>query len=183
MLGCPVGRDWRCRTDPKSRTREQRRPARLVAILKEHEKLMTIPIRTIDHIVVMTKDMERAIAFYCDVLGGTPRFLQQFRDGKFPVLPVELGGAIVNLQYLDQPAYIVATRLESGTVDVCFRWDGSIAEAEAYLTAAGVEIIEGPVPRPAADGVWGLSVYFRDPDGNLLEFLTTAEPSEPLVFE
>ena len=42
---------------------------------------------------------------------------------------------------------------------------------------------EGPAPRWAADGVWGQSVYFRDPDGNLLEFLSTAEPMEPLFTE
>lgn len=144
---------------------------------------MTIPIQTIDHIVIMTSDVERSITFYCDVLGGKARYLQHFRDGKFPVLPIELGGAVVNLQHLDKPAYIVATRLESGTVDVCFRWEGTIAAAQTYLNEAGVEIIEGPVPRSAADGVWGKSIYFRDPDGNLLELLTTVELSEPLVTE
>ena len=142
---------------------------------------MSIPIRTIDHIVVMAADMERSIDFYCNLLGGTPRFLQQFRDGKLPVLSVELGGAVVNLQYLTKPAYIVAGQLHAGAVDVCFRWEATIAEAEAYLRNAGIEIIEGPVPRMAADGNWGYSVYFRDPDENLLEFLTTVEPSKPLI--
>ena len=144
---------------------------------------MAIPIRTIDHVVVMAADIDRAITFYCDVLGGRARYLQRFRDGRLSSLPIEMGGAVVNLQRLDEPAYIVAERLESGAVDVCFRWDGTIAEAEAYLRDAGVEVIEGPVPRWAADGVWGHSVYFRDPDGNLLEFLSTAEPIEPLFSE
>ncbi|MEM7250572.1 MAG: VOC family protein [Pseudomonadota bacterium] len=142
---------------------------------------MAIPIRTIDHVVIMTEDIERAIKFYCGVLGGNARYLERFRDGTLPVLPIELGQAVVNLQRLDNPAYIVANRLVSGGVDVCFRWGGTIAEAEQFLTAAGVEVIEGPVPRSAADGIWGKSVYFRDPDGNLLEFLSTAERSEPLV--
>jgi catechol 2,3-dioxygenase-like lactoylglutathione lyase family enzyme len=39
----------------------------------------------------------------------------------------------------------------------------------------GIEIVEGPVDRPAADGKLGKSIYFRDPDGNLLEFLSTDE--------
>jgi catechol 2,3-dioxygenase-like lactoylglutathione lyase family enzyme len=141
---------------------------------------MTLPIRTIDHIVVMAADIEKSIEFYCGVLGGEARYLPRFRDGRLSSLPINLGGAVVNLQRLEQPAYIVADRLQSGAVDVCFRWDGTIAEAQAYLSRAGVEIIEGPVPRWAADGVWGQSVYFRDPDGNLLEFLSTAEPIEPL---
>ena len=60
-----------------------------------------------------------------------------------------------------------------GSEDVCFRFDGPIAEAIALLEKNRVEIVDGPVPRPAADGKLGQSVYFRDPDGNLLEFLST----------
>lgn len=141
--------------------------------------MASVPIRNIDHVVVMAKDIDRAIAFYRDTLGGTAPYEKAFRDGRIPVMPIRLGGAVVNLQRLDQPAYIVAERLASGTVDVCFRWDGPIDTAIAHLRSRGIEIIEGPVSRVAADGVWGQSVYFRDPDGNLLEFLSTAEPAVP----
>ena len=72
---------------------------------------MTLKIRTIDHAVVMASDMERSISFYCDTLGGTPRYLERFRSGKIPVLPIQLGGAVINLQYLDEPAYLVAETL------------------------------------------------------------------------
>ena len=101
---------------------------------------MTLKIRTIDHAVVMASDMERSIAFYCDTLGGRARYLQRFQAGKLPVLPIELGGAVINLQYLDEPAYLVAETLKAGTLDVCFRWDGTIGEAVAHLNAAGIEI-------------------------------------------
>ena len=141
---------------------------------------MTLKIRTIDHAVVMASDMERSISFYCDTLGGTPRYLERFRSGKIPVLPIQLGGAVINLQYLDEPAYLVAETLGAGTQDVCFRWDGTIEEAVKHLTEAGISIVEEPTPRWAADGVWGKSVYFRDPDGNLLEFLSTNPPCEAL---
>ena len=60
-----------------------------------------------------------------------------------------------------------------GSGDFCFRWDAGVDEALALLARHGVEVVEGPVPRPAADGAVGRSVYFRDPDGNLLELLTT----------
>ena len=53
------------------------------------------------------------------------------------------------------------------------RWDAPLEAAVALLESHGVAILEGPVPRPAADGEVGRSVYFRDPDGNLLEFLST----------
>jgi catechol 2,3-dioxygenase-like lactoylglutathione lyase family enzyme len=59
-----------------------------------------------------------------------------------------------------------------GSADLCLRWEGTIAEAVAQLTAAGVAVELGPVGRPASDGTRGESVYFRDPDGNLLELLT-----------
>ena len=141
---------------------------------------MTIPIEGIDHVVVMAADIERSLEFYKNVLGGEALFEKAFRQGRIPVLPVRVGKAVVNLQRLDEPAYIVANRLEAGTVDLCFRWGTTIQEAINWLEQKGIEIIEGPVPRPAANGVWGKSVYFRDPDGNLLELLTTLERSNPI---
>ena len=141
---------------------------------------MTIPIEGIDHVVVMAADIEQSLEFYKDVLGGEALFEKAFRQGRIPVLPVRVGKAVVNLQRLDEPAYIVANRLEAGTVDLCFRWGTTIQEAINWLEQKGIEIIEGPVPRPAANGIWGKSVYFRDPDGNLLELLTTRDRSEPI---
>ena len=58
---------------------------------------MTLKIRTIDHAVVMASDMERSISFYCDTLGGTPRYLERFRSGKIPVPLMQLGGGVINL--------------------------------------------------------------------------------------
>ena len=141
---------------------------------------MPVPIQGIDHVVVMASDVDRSLDFYKNVLGGEAEFEEAFRMGKIPVLRVRIGKAIINLQRLNEPAYIVADRLESGTVDLCFRWSRSIQEAIDWLKEKNVDVIEGPVPRPAANGVWGQSIYFRDPDGNLLELLTTLEPSEPI---
>jgi catechol 2,3-dioxygenase-like lactoylglutathione lyase family enzyme len=65
-----------------------------------------------------------------------------------------------------------------GCADVCFEWAGSIESAVALIRNAGAEIVEGPVPRSggrSGDAMHVLnasSVYTRDPDGNLLEFLT-----------
>ena len=141
---------------------------------------MPVPIEGIDHVVVMASDVDRSLDFYKNVLGGEAEFEEAFRMGKIPVLRVRIGKAIINLQRLNEPAYIVADRLESGTVDLCFRWSRSIQEAIDWLKEKNVDVIEGPVPRPAANGVWGQSIYFRDPDGTLLELLTTLEPSEPI---
>ena len=57
-----------------------------------------------------------------------------------------------------------------GCGDFCFVWDGSVDEIVAKLGELGIQIIEGPVER-AGGRAMGTSVYVRDPDQNLLEFI------------
>ena len=63
-----------------------------------------------------------------------------------------------------------ARPVEPGNSDLCFVWDGTAAEAMAHLDAHGVAVELGPVERRGARGT-GTSVYFRDPDGSLLELI------------
>jgi catechol 2,3-dioxygenase-like lactoylglutathione lyase family enzyme len=58
-----------------------------------------------------------------------------------------------------------------GAADVCLRWGGSAESAAARLTQAGVAIVAGPSPRTNSAGQPSQSVYFRDPDGNLVELM------------
>jgi catechol 2,3-dioxygenase-like lactoylglutathione lyase family enzyme len=55
--------------------------------------------------------------------------------------------------------------------DLCFVWGGSADSLHAALEGAAAPVVEGPVPRRGARGVDASSVYVRDPDGNLLEFM------------
>jgi len=55
--------------------------------------------------------------------------------------------------------------------DLCFVWAGSAAALQVLLDDAGAAIIEGPVDRQGGRQATGSSVYVRDPDGNLLEFM------------
>ena len=55
--------------------------------------------------------------------------------------------------------------------DFCFVWDGTAESLHARLDDAGAAIIEGPVMRHGGRRVEASSVYVRDPDGNLLEFM------------
>src|SRR6267142_5610649 len=55
--------------------------------------------------------------------------------------------------------------------DLCFVWDGTPESMKAMLDRAGAMVIEGPVPRQGGRKATGSSVYIRDPDGNLLEFM------------
>lgn len=62
-------------------------------------------------------------------------------------------------------------RITPGNSDLCFVWDGPIDGAVEHLRSHSVAIELGPVQRTGAHGD-GTSVYFRDPDGSLLEFIS-----------
>jgi catechol 2,3-dioxygenase-like lactoylglutathione lyase family enzyme len=61
--------------------------------------------------------------------------------------------------------------VRAGNSDLCFVWDGSADDAVAHLAAHGVAVELGPVQRSGGRGT-GTSIYFRDPDGSLLELIS-----------
>ena len=124
------------------------------------------PVRSIDHVVIAVSDWERSNAFYRDVVGADvvglddpPRWRYRFGD-----VQLNVHGPGMDPQPV---AHIPAA---PGMADLCFVWDGAIDEAVAHLERHAVEIVDGPVARNGARGP-GESVYFRDPDGSLLEFI------------
>src|SRR5215208_6689436 len=72
-----------------------------------------------------------------------------------------------------KPDPIARLPVRPGGSDVCFVWPGPIEGAIDHLRAHSVEVELGPVPRDGAHGE-GTSVYFRDPDGSLLELISYA---------
>ena len=123
-----------------------------------------LPTR-LDHCVVHVSDWEVCNAFYRDVLGAEIVPVGQGFAYRF-------GNAQLNLH---GPGAIGTPRarkpVEPGNSDLCFAWDGPIEEAFAHLERQGVAIELGPVARFGAGGR-GTSVYFRDPDGSLMEFIS-----------
>ena len=132
-----------------------------------------MPVRGLDHVALTCADVEASFDFYRRVLGAEPHYEEAWRKGDIPVLIVQVGASRLSLHSAAAPAKPHAHAVTPGSGDICFRFDGPIAEAAALLEREGVAIEEGPVPRPAADGSLGQSVYFRDLDQNLLEFLST----------
>jgi catechol 2,3-dioxygenase-like lactoylglutathione lyase family enzyme len=120
-----------------------------------------------DHCVIAVSDWERANAFYRDVLGAElvrrgPGYAYRFGDQQLNV-----HGPGVNA------APVARDPVRPGNSDLCFVWDGPIDGAVEHLAARGVDIEVGPATRGGARGD-GQSVYFRDPDGTLLELISYA---------
>ncbi|MEN8160960.1 MAG: VOC family protein [Myxococcota bacterium] len=130
-------------------------------------------VRGLDHLALTVADVERTLDFYRRVLGAELVYEELWRAGKLPVAILQVGASRLSIHRAASPASPHAETPQPGSGDVCFRYDGPLETAAAHLAAEGVEVIEGPVPRPAADGQLGASLYFRDPDGNLLELLST----------
>ena len=118
-----------------------------------------------DHCVIHVSDWDRSNPFYRDVLGA------DLVDRGGGTWAYRFGEQQLNVHGPGVDAHPLArVPVAPGNSDLCFEWKGSIDRAIAHLDAHGVAVEEGPVARNGAKGR-GTSVYFRDPDGSLLEFI------------
>jgi catechol 2,3-dioxygenase-like lactoylglutathione lyase family enzyme len=139
----------------------------------------TVPMRSavagIDHVAITVVDIDAACAFYTQALGA--EIVMDHRiGGRSAVRGVRIGGAMLNIHQHGNGMDLVARAPTPGSVDLCLRWDGDIASAEARLAEAGICLRDGPLPRMSSRGILGQSVYFLDPDGNLIELLAEGAP-------
>jgi catechol 2,3-dioxygenase-like lactoylglutathione lyase family enzyme len=119
----------------------------------------------LDHCVIHVSDWERSNTFYQNVLGA-----ELVRRGagwayRFGSQQLNVHGPGVD------PTPVARLPVQPGNSDLCFEWPGPIDEAMEHLERNNVEVELGPVERSGARGA-GTSVYFRDPDGSLLEFIS-----------
>lgn len=128
----------------------------------------------LDHVAITVADVDASIAWYARVAGAELLHADAWRSGSMPVALVQVGASRLSLHPAAAPASPHATVPTAGSGDICFGVADPIDDVLTWLRGLEVEVVEGPVPRPAATGVRGTSVYVRDPDGNLIEFLTTA---------
>jgi len=119
-------------------------------------------IEELDHLVLTVTDIDRTRAFYERVLGMESLV---FGEGRHALM---FGTQKLNLHEAGQEFEPKAAAPTPGSADLCFLTNSSMAEVVEHLEANSIEIIEGPVRRTGATGPIK-SVYFRDPDGNLLE--------------
>ena len=124
----------------------------------------------IDHVAFAAHDLEATCAFY-DRLFGARTHLDYAPAGKSLVRQIALGGALLSIHQAGNGLELVAKQPNVGGADICLRWSGSIESAADLLRTHAIPIIDGPSRRRTADGLPALSIYFRDPDGNLLELM------------
>ena len=129
-------------------------------------------IDRIDHIVITAFDLERTLDFYQRVLGMEPITFAGGRRG------LAFGRQKINLHQSGREFEPKALKPTPGSMDLCFITETPLAQVAAHLRQCGVAIAEGPVPKTGAMGPM-MSVYFRDPDGNLIEVSNYGEPVAP----
>jgi catechol 2,3-dioxygenase-like lactoylglutathione lyase family enzyme/ketosteroid isomerase-like protein len=121
----------------------------------------------LDHLVLTVRDPAATAEFYRRVLGMEVRPFGQGRTA------LHFGHQKINLHPVDNDIALKADQPTPGAADLCFITESPLGEWLAHLHACGVEIRAGPGPRSGAEGPIE-SIYFRDPDQNLLEISTYA---------
>ncbi|MDA0845719.1 MAG: VOC family protein [Candidatus Puniceispirillaceae bacterium] len=124
-------------------------------------------ISSIDHIVMTVADMSKTIDFYCSVLGTTMVEFAPPTGG--PVRKsLHFGKQKINLHDAAAPYVPHAKAPQAGSVDLCFISTQPLDDWQRHLASHGVSVEEGPVRKTGANGPL-MSLYIRDPDGNLIE--------------
>ncbi|MES2259496.1 MAG: VOC family protein [Pseudomonadota bacterium] len=115
-----------------------------------------------DHVVLTVADVDKTCEFYSRAVGMQ---VQTFGAGRKALV---FGRQKFNLHQLGREIDPKARRPTPGSADICIIAVTRIDDVIAHLNAVGIKIEEGPVPRTGAVGPIR-SVYFRDPDDNLIE--------------
>ena len=126
-----------------------------------------------DHVALPMQDAQATVTFY-RALG------LEVRESDF-LVQVYIGNQMINFHRPEVWRRDFSLRAPAATPpcgDLCFVWNGSADALQRLLGRAGAQVEEGPVEREGGRQAVGTSVYVRDPDGNLLEFLSYVEDGE-----
>ncbi|EIJ78092.1 Glyoxalase/bleomycin resistance protein/dioxygenase [Bacillus methanolicus PB1] len=116
----------------------------------------------LDHFVMTVKDIETTCQFYSEILGME---VVAFGNGR---IALQFGHQKINLHQVGKEFEPKALKPTPGSIDVCLITETPIENVIEHLKRKKVDIEEGPVERTGAVGKIQ-SVYFRDPDQNLIE--------------
>ncbi len=130
-----------------------------------------------DHVAIPTDRPEAMLSFY-RMLGFSAPDPAEWRKQKMPFFSIQFGENKINIHapelWRNERFKLRGPTAKPGCGDFCFVWSGDLGDLLGALERAGAEVVEGPVERIGGqDGgrAQGTSVYTRDPDSNLLEFI------------
>lgn len=124
----------------------------------------------LDHLVLTVESIDATLDFYQRTMGMEK---VTFHGGRVALV---FGNQKINLHERGREFEPRAAHVQPGSADLCFILESSVHDAVRRLDELGIPIIDGPVSRTGATGEI-LSVYFRDPDGNLIEVSNYVEAS------
>jgi catechol 2,3-dioxygenase-like lactoylglutathione lyase family enzyme len=137
-----------------------------------------VGIVDIDHVALPTARPEQMLTFY-RALGFSAPTPEKWRERGLPFFALSLGNTKINVHapelWKDPSMKLRGPTAQPGCGDFCFVWSGRITALGELLAAVGATVEEGPVERQGGRGggrTVGTCLYTRDPDGNLLEFIT-----------
>jgi len=123
-------------------------------------------VSSLDHLVLTVRDLDATIAFYRDILGmGVAQFTPA--DGTTRTA-LTFGAQKINLHSAGAEFRPHANAPLPGSADLCFLSETPLQDWQTHLSDHKIEVIDGPVARTGATGPL-ISIYLRDPDGNLIE--------------
>ena len=133
-------------------------------------------ISGLDHVAIPMENVDGMLAFYrslgATIIEEVPDFLHS----------AYLGRNKINLHMpkaWQSPKFeLRGPAAKPGCGDLCFVWGGSLNALQNMLADAGAETVEGPVERNGGLNRMGTSIYTRDPDRNLLEFIVYDKPED-----
>jgi catechol 2,3-dioxygenase-like lactoylglutathione lyase family enzyme len=129
-----------------------------------------VSVEELDHVVLRCRDVARALVFYTGILGLS----EERRIEAIGLVQLRAGRSMLDLVPADPPPPAPGT----GNVDhLCLAIAGTdMAELARHLAAHDVEVLGEPTPRYGARGM-GLSLYVRDPEGNVVELKAPPDPA------
>ncbi|WP_261575612.1 hypothetical protein [Frankia gtarii] len=131
---------------------------------------MAFPVSVAERTLRFYRELGFGIWGEAEWRAGTQRYFSiVFGDNKINIHPEEM------VARRNLPGTLRAPAAEPGCADLCFVWAGGIANLIAHLARCAVPVVAGPVRRMGGRGAGttpGISIYIRDPDDNLLEFIS-----------
>lgn len=129
-----------------------------------------LKIGHMDHIVLNVSNIDRSLNFYSDILGLAAERVEEYHAGKVGFPSVRINDhTIIDLFPPERQTKVVGEGFAENLNHLCLAAENDDMQAVAdYLKEHGIDVETGPLPRWGARGT-GTSVYFRDPDHNLVE--------------